>query len=212
MLTFEQIEKEQGLIYHELGHVFGYCLSNQFSSFSLGRIKLLEIGTSNCVTPKNTIYHFENPLKQKDDVFTNTSNIERTFAWFIEVISGCTFQSIFENRKFKDCFVPKNSSDRFQDFCNMSVIRNFSAFSWTFDNIYKLQSDYQKILKQNNIIPLISPIVDELKITLKNHPRNQLEFYGDELEKLVNEIDILIPIVVIKEYYDLIQKYKLEVN
>ena len=96
----KHIEDGKGTIYHELGHVFGYCLSNKSSKTSLGEIEKIEIGVlNNCVSPKKTFYHISDLLVEREIILKNTSFINRTFAWFIEVISGCTFQILFEKNK-----------------------------------------------------------------------------------------------------------------
>ena len=203
------IEEEEGTIYHELGHVFGYCLSNKSTATTLGEISKIEIGISqNFVYPKTRLYHVENAMVEREIITQNTANIDRTLAWFIEVISGCTFQVVFENQFFKNCYGPEKWKIGNIDFCNMSVIRNISSFTWTFDDIFNLQSDYEKFLKDNQIIDKIKFLVDEIIINLKNTSNYQLEIIDNDLEKIIHKTNSIITQKILDEYLQLIEKYK----
>ena len=64
----------------------------------------IDLGYHNFITPSQKIYHIENLLSEMKDVFEETKNVKRTIAWFLEVISGCDFETEFEKTNFSDCF------------------------------------------------------------------------------------------------------------
>lgn len=60
--TKESLEKGIGTIYHELGHLLGYILSNQIQFAGLGEPSEISIGISvRKVSPAIYYYHFDDP-------------------------------------------------------------------------------------------------------------------------------------------------------
>lgn len=207
----DKIEEGKGVVYHELGHLLAYCLSNKSENSSLGEVELIQIGFNiNSVNPKKYFYHFENVFNQRNEILENTSKIERTIAWFIEVISGCTFQILYENLEFKNCFGAEDYKIGSVDFNNLSVIRNLSFFKWTFNDIYSLQIDYQDLIKKFNIIFLLRPLVDSLTKRIEDSQDNQLKIECNELYLIIEEINQLLTAKLIEEYLELIHRYKLK--
>ncbi len=211
MNTKELIENGQGTIYHELGHLIAFRLSGKSKNTDLGDIERFETGAiSNRVVPVNCIYHFENALKQKDIILKNTSNVDRTLAWFIEVIAGCTFQCCFEKNPFKECFGFEPRKIGCIDHGNLATIRNLSSFKWSFDNVYQLQNDFKQIVKKYQLVQKLEPIVEKMKNDLIRIKDNQLVFEKNELKELINKIDILIKPNLIEDYLELVNKTKLQ--
>lgn len=202
------VKANQGIIYHELGHLYGYRLAHKHSKTNLGNVKRVEIGfLVNCVLPEKTYYHVENIFENRKEILKNTSKVERTIAWFIEVIAGCTFQCCFENNQFRYCFGSQNGKIGQIDYGNLSVIRNLSSFHWTFDEIYQIQKDFEDIIIEHQIINDLNIIVSEFENHLINDTRNQIILKNQELNELVEKIDKLITPNIINEYQKLIKKY-----
>jgi hypothetical protein len=208
-MTQQKIENGQGTIYHELGHLIAYCLSNRNAKTALGEILSFEVGFKlNRVAPKQRIYHVENILLQREEIKSNTSNIERTVAWFIEVIAGCTFQVVFEKKDFNLCFGNNPKMTGYIDLSNLSVIRNISYFRWTFDDIYSLQKDLQTIIEKYNVVENLNVMVENLKLQLLKSENNQLEFRNNDLKNIEIEVEKLIGAELEIEYFSLIEKFK----
>ncbi|WP_282018158.1 hypothetical protein [Salegentibacter mishustinae] len=206
MTIEEKIDSGQGVIYHELGHLFAYYLANQNSNTKLGKVQKLEIGfLMNRVVPEDRLYHFEQSEEDRQKVKQNTRNIDRTIAWFIENIAGCTFQTIFEKVKFENCFKGKLGEI---DFGNLSAIRKFSAFNWDFHQLYDLQNDLEKLLIQHQIIEKFKPLVNHIKKKLFQSTEQQLTFENEKLEDLTSAFQDIINTNFQSEYLDIISKYK----
>lgn len=115
------IENGQGMFYHELGHLFSYYLANRTECTKLGKVEKFEVGLEmNRVRPSEKIYHFEQTKSVREIITLNTQNVDRTIAWFIEVIAGCTFQCCFEAKDFKLCFGGESGKIGATDFFNLS--------------------------------------------------------------------------------------------
>lgn len=202
-----EISNFKRVIYHELGHVLGYILSNKFEATSLGPIKSLEIGKDkNCVTASNLLYHSENVVKDKENIKINTSNIDRTIAWFIEVLLGCTFESEYFGYNFNTCF--NNSGIR--DFENMSVIRGLTYFRWNFDDIDEMQFQLKSIIEQDKLIEKISPLIEKLYNEINSIETNQLLIVGENMEKLILEVNSYISESFYANYLEIISMFKLK--
>lgn len=209
MTELDKIEKGQGIIYHELGHLIGYILSNKNKKTALGEVESFEVGFKlNRVSPKHRIYHVENILLEQEEIKINTSNIERTIAWFIEVIAGCTFQIIFEKKDFKLCFGPNEKMIGYIDLTNLSVIRKISSFSWTFDDIYELQENFQTIIERHEVVENLSELVQNIKYQLLNKKENQIEFRNNDLIMLEKEVEKVLVEKLEMEYLNIIESFK----
>ncbi len=141
MTEQEKLNLCKGVVYHEIGHLVGYLLSNENEQTKLGELSEIEFkeGASR-VVPKNRLYHFENINKEKDAIIQNAANIERTLAWFIEVLMGCVFQSLFEGKDFTECFGYEDGKSGRLDFMNLTAIKPFTDFNhWGFADIVKLK-------------------------------------------------------------------------
>lgn len=194
-------------IYHELGHVFGYVLSNKAKETSLGQINSMHLGQDkNCVIPVNLLYHSEKIMDDKDKIKINTSNIDRTIAWFIEVLLGCTFECEYIEYNFKDCF----NSYGIKDNHNILSIRDLSYFKWDYNDIFDLQNKLKVIIEQDKIINKISPLVDKLLEEINTIDTNQLVYTGEDLEQLINDVNYYITDCLYSNYLDIISIFKLK--
>jgi len=203
------IEFIKSTVFHELGHLTGYCLANKFVSTKLGNVKSFEIGfLKNCVVPESSFYHIElDLLKEMDRLKNATKNVPRTVAWFVEVIFGCTFQSIIEKKPFQNCFGFGQNFDGHIDFSNLSIVRNVSNFMWNFDEIYELQSEIEKSLIDENFVQNLEPIANTLLEKIREKHSNQIHLNQSEMKELVEKIDKNISEKLITEYKRIIDKY-----
>jgi hypothetical protein len=205
----KELEFIKSTVYHELGHVLGYCLAGKSEKTDLGEIKYIELGfPNNFVTPKISYYHEEKNILEEIDRFKKTtSNTQRTTAWFIEVILGCTTQVIFENLNFKSCFGHSRDFNGRIDFSNLSLVRNVSSFTWNFDDIYELQKELQIILTDDDLVIKLEEIVCNLLEKIRVVPKLQLKLSSEEVKTLSNEINLKISTNLYKQYLSLINKY-----
>jgi hypothetical protein len=201
------LEQKHKLIYHELGHLIGYILADKNPATSLGNIAKFEIGITNQVLPKDTLYHFGNFSEEWNKVFENTKNHERTLAWFIEVILGCTMQSLYENCDFTDCFgyeAPKTGS---VDFANICAIQGILSFEFTFDLIYRLQVEIQNLIIKYDLLEKLKPVISNLKEYFFNSSDHQISLKEEELSRLIDTVDNLLELPFVDEYFHVINKY-----
>ncbi|QXP58184.1 hypothetical protein [Olleya sp. HaHaR_3_96] len=205
----QKLEYIKSTVYHELGHLTGYCLASKFEDTDLGNVKTFEIGfPKNIVVPAKSFYHVEHDLlKEQERIKKETENIPRTIAWFIEVISGCTFQSIVEKKHFKSCFGPTNNFNGYLDFSNLAIVRNVSSFYWNFDELQELQSELLKTLIDSEFVQKLEPIVQKLLDGIKSAPLLQLKLKPSEIENLTNQINEIIPIKLLTDYKEIVNKY-----
>lgn len=204
----KQIENGQGVIYHELGHLFAYLLANKNIRTNLGKVKRFETGfIYNRVTPMEKYYHSDNISKDKNEIAEATLKTERTLAWFVEVIAGCTFQCSFEQIEFNHCFGPQKEKIGSLDFGNLNVIRNLSSFEWKFCHINLIQKDFEDIIEKYQIINKLEPIVSQIKKCLLHSSENQIYYENEELNNLTQKLDELITTEIINDYLKLIEKY-----
>ncbi len=201
------IQNGIGTIYHEIGHLFAYLLAGMSNDTTLGSIRSFETGLQkNCVIPEEFPYHINNPIKDKVQIEESTKNIKRTIAWFIEVISGCTFQCLKEDKHFDFCFGIEDSKLGKIDFSNLSVIRNISSFTWTFDDIYALNNEYTAIIKKHNVIQSLESLVNEISTKLLIHP-HQISITNEDLDELCRSIETVNYEELLKEYMELVDRY-----
>lgn len=200
----------QYIIYHELGHLFGYRLARKNPQTDLEEVVKFEVGqTRNCVSTSKPYYQL-NLLDSKDEILANTSKIERTLAWFIAVIAGCTMQCCFEKKRFNFCF--QNGQTGQHDFRSLSVIRPLSSFTWTFDDIFQLQNEFENIIQKHHIISVLEPIVIDVEANIINTSEKQICLENQALKGLVEKIDRLIKPVIIDDYLNLVNKFKAKYN
>ncbi|WP_100616419.1 EF-Tu C-terminal domain-related protein [Confluentibacter citreus] len=205
----QKLEYIKSTVFHELGHLTGYCLASKYEETDLGNVKSFEIGfPKNIVVPTKSFYHIElDLLKEQDRIKKETENIPRTVAWFIEVISGCTFQSIVEKKHFKSCFGFGNNFDGHLDFSNLAIVRNVSSFNWNFDELHELQNEFLKTLIDHSFVQNLEPIVQELLNRIRLAPLLQLKLNPSEIENLTNQIHNSIPKKLLNDYKEIVDKY-----
>ncbi len=130
------------------------------------------------------------------------------FERFIEVIAGCTFQCCFQNVDFKYCFGHEQEKIGSVDFANLSVVRPISLFNWTFDQIFEMQKDLKKFIVKHDLIQKIKPIVEDLKLEVKNSQNSQISLHGKELEQLNLRLKKTLNNKIVRDYLDMILIYK----
>lgn len=201
-----QLKNIKNILIHEFGHLFGYCLANKSDKTFFCEPKQIDFGYKNFITPSEKIFHITDIMQDRKNVHENTKDISKTIAWFIEVISGCDFETKFKVSSFQNCFCYRDTCSGSKDFANLSVIRNISSFAWSFDDIYNLQMDYRLILETYNIYQSIENVVEKF---LAQHGEKdfyiledvELNYYKDIMNKLIGEELHL-------EYLNLISKYE----
>ncbi|WP_294311519.1 hypothetical protein [uncultured Chryseobacterium sp.] len=205
MNNVEKLEKGIGVIYHEVGHIFGYCLANQDENLYLGDIDLFCIGfEKNYVGCNSSLYHFEGN-EGKTKIKDNTKNFERTVAWIIEVVSGCTFQTLFEMCNFSKCFGPEDGKSGQIDASNIIAVKAYSTFKFTYNTILKIQSEYEKLLIKYKIIDQVYPIINDIKDKISRSPMFQINFNKDEIETYVNKCNEIITSEFYLDYQKLLK-------
>ncbi|ROI06707.1 hypothetical protein EGI16_02035 [Chryseobacterium sp. G0240] len=208
MDNIEKLENGIGAIYHEIGHVFGYCLANKDENLKLGDINSVCIGfEKNYVGCYSSLYHFKGKEEGNTKIKNNTKNFERTIAWIIEVVSGCTFQALFEKVNFIKCFGPEYGKSGQLDAFNIIAIRPYSSFKFTYHTVLKIQNEYEKLLIGYNVIEKIKPIINEIKIIISKSPNFQIDFEKSEIEIYVSKCNELITTEFYSDYKKLIQNF-----
>lgn len=210
MTKLETIENGIGSIYHEVGHVFGYCLANQNSSTYLGEITEFSIGIiKSCVGVENSFYHFKDLKLERDRIYSNTSNRERTVAWFLEVISGCTFQAYFEKKDFQLCFGPEENKGGNNDFYNISAIRQISNLKFNFEDIYTLQNKYLQLIMKHDLIEKFLPLITGIKNELLESDSIQINYEKDRIIYYFNQCKELISDELYEDYRIIIDEFQI---
>ncbi|HCN50772.1 MAG TPA: hypothetical protein DIT10_17075 [Chryseobacterium sp.] len=208
MCRDEIIQKGTGTIYHELGHVFGYCLANKNESTYLGEILEVSIGVKkSAVILTNSYYHYEELNKSIEEIRFNTSNKERTVAWFIEVISGCTFQAIYEEKDFNLCFGPYENQNGYADYSNVASIARYSSFHYTIDDICIMQKKYHQFILDNNVLDFLKPQINEISYMLRESNECQISFTNQQIVELVEYFNKIIDAKMLNEYLKIIDDF-----
>lgn len=197
-----------GTIYHELGHVFGYCLANKNKRTYLGELLEVSIGLKkSAVILANSYYHYEKPQKNIEAIRFNTSNKERTVAWFIEVISGCTFQAIYEDKDFDLCFGGEEYKIGYVDYSNVANIARYSSFYYSIQEICTMQKKYHHFLLNNKILDFFESKVDEFVSMLLKSSECQLSLNSQEIGELVTYIDENINEEIVNQYFEIVESF-----
>lgn len=202
-----------GTIYHELGHLIGYLLSNNQPSSSLGDVLEFNIGLNqNCVTPANNYYHFKKKNgieKERERIKENTKNVPRTIAWYIEVILGCLTQSIVENGSFYDYYgldkIYGRNKVGYHDCSNRNFVK--TAAHYTPDKIFfeKLRDDISNLLIEKEIIQKLREVVDEIKEDIRNTEQYQKKYENQALSELQIKITNVLDKAVYVAYNQIIK-------
>lgn len=200
-----------GAIYHELGHLIGYILSNYNDSTNLGSVSEFNVGSSkNCVSPSENFYHFLNGLANHDDrnrITENTKRIERTAAWIIEVILGCMAQTVYEDTDFEDCYGPQDRKLGKFDFGNINGVHVVNEFQYNKDVFDELVLKIRQLIVNYNLIEKIKFIVDDILKKLIESNSKQLYYYGEELEILIQQVKSLIDNDIVDSYMEIVENY-----
>lgn len=140
----------QETIYHEFGHVIVYILSNKYQETFLGEIDRVLIGYRNLVSPKENLYYYE--LSSTNNHITeNSKNIKRSISWIILQMSGCIFESYYENKDFSNYFCSHVDCSGRKDFENLYHFQNKSSFKIGDDDINRIRDNYISFLNKNDI-------------------------------------------------------------
>ncbi len=187
-----KLKNIKSVILHEFGHLFGYCIANKNNETFFCKPLKIDFGYKNFITPSKKIYHIENFTEDRLTVIENSKNIKKTTAWFLEVISGCDFETEFEKTNFLICFCPTQNCSGSRDFANLSVIKNLSSFNWTFDDIYILQSQYRKLLTEYNVYTDVGKVVEQFldKYGEKDFhiiENDELDFYTEKINEIITQ-------------------------
>lgn len=204
--TTHKLKNIKAVLLHEFGHLFGYCLANKNELTYFCKPLRIDFGYRNLITPSEKIYHLDNFMQDRPRVIENTKNIKRTIAWFIEVISGCDFETNFEGKQFKNCFCPSLFCSGSMDLANLSVVRNISFFDWSFDDIYDMQIEYRSLLSKYDIYNKIEIIVDDFIKKYGERDMHILE--GAELNDYVQEFSDLISEEMYNDYVKTITTFE----
>ena len=203
--------------YHELGHIVGYILSESDTESSLGGIKRLTLSFNiNSVSGNESLYNI--PTKEynpQESISTvrmlisgRTRNIKRTLSYFIEVMSGCIFESMIRGVHIESCFSAKGNGKK--DINNMASIRSISHFDWTFKEMNQLAAELRTLYEKYNILQRLEPIATELTERVNNstEPCQMVTFENEALENLLKKVlkEIQIP-AFIKGYLLLLHNY-----
>ena len=204
---FELIIK--GKVYHELGHLFGYLLSYGEDNNSLGHVEKINIGFElSSVVPSHSLYHVID-LNNKNELEIlkyNLMNKKRTIAWFIEVIAGCTFESICKNKELYNCFNDRQGNGSI-DYMNINKIKDKFAYGVTMYDFNTLGLEFKTICVKHNIIPLVHSIANELFDNVIANNNKQHSVTGKELTKLEYKLNKIISNEMRTDYNDLIEKW-----
>lgn len=115
-------------IFHELGHLIVYCLSNKYELTSLGKIKKIEfnpIGQISFIQPKSNLYYKNSDYNNSnsEEIKKNAKNTKRTLCWIINQISGCIFESFYLKESFEKCFSSKINCSGSKDYSNLTNLK-----------------------------------------------------------------------------------------
>ncbi|MBD3906885.1 hypothetical protein NAL32_19715 [Chryseobacterium sp. Ch-15] len=208
MDNLQIIEKATGVVYHELGHLFGYALANYHEKTSLGQVSEFSIGKKkSCVGVENSYYHFKNLKTERERIYSNTNNKGRTIAWFIEVVSGCTFQAVFESKSFNLCFGVQQTNGGRNDYFNILAIIPLCSFDFNMHDIFALQNRYANLVIKYDLVNHFLPMVSKIKDELANSDDIQIDFNHDGIEYFYNICKDFITEELYKDYEKLIKDF-----
>lgn len=215
----DRLEQGKGIIYHELGHLFGYILANANETTTLGEVDKFVIGLSEKphVDPKIYLYHL-NPASKEDvnRVYNNTKNIPKTLAWVCEVLLGCITQCTFEVVNFTDCYGQWSNGERkmgYQDSINISLMNN-SASAYRFDKPFfeSLRKELEEFVKSKNIVDKLSSYVQQIQNEISKTDDFQKTYEGDDLELLYNSVSEILDDDMKLSYLEMINRYSDELR
>jgi len=183
MVTLNQLKET---VYHELGHVIVYILSNKNADTYLGNIRLIVIGEfQNYISPDQNLYYYK-LTEPNNHIYENSKKIRRSICWIILQISGCLFESHYDNTDFGKLFCSKYGCNGKKDFDNLLHFRHKSSFKITDDYISKLIIVFTELLEVHNVFEKTN---DYLENFLKIHgDSNHFPFDNENLEILLNEM------------------------
>ena len=212
-LIKEQIARHgQNTICHELGHVIGYCLSFSQSNTNLGNILHVRIGSSiNEVVPLNNSFHVAQINENEDlerKIRENITKKELVIAWFIEVLLGCTFQSLYEKKDFEKCFDEKGLGKK--DLENINDFLEFSELKVDIKFLLAIQKDLVQIIEYYKIIESLDPLIEEIVEDLIESNTVQLIFKSDNLDLLIEKLNRIISTEFLGDYIKIVNKYSIK--
>lgn len=137
-------------IYHEFGHALVYLLSYESHTTNLGIIEKISIGYKNFVSPKHNLYYYEPLIGNTKHITENSQNIARSICWIILQISGCIFESEYEQKNFEQYFCSKYDCSGKKDSDNLFYFRKYSIFKINDEDISRIRINYTNLLYKHS--------------------------------------------------------------
>lgn len=138
--------------------------------------------------------------EEREQVLENTKNKERTIAWFIEVMMGCMFQTIFEDNEFKLCFGMQEGLSGYGDISNFPLTFKCSPYRNNRLLIPFLVEEVANFINQSKVINKVEPIAKKLLKEIIDCESHQIKYEGERLEELCAEILALMDASLITHY------------
>lgn len=199
-----KIEGGRKTVYHEIGHIIGYILSDELEQDGLGQIEEFNIGFNlMIVISVSPRFHYNSIMEEREQIFKDTSNVLQTTAWFFEVLSGCCLQTLYDKNGALRCLETNGKIDE----GNMLAIRNLSAFTWTWDDIKMLIVEIENLFKEFDLVNIFKKKTTSILFQIQNSDEKQLKFEGHELKELVTEINSLLPKDLKVKYNEIVRRY-----